>query len=77
MTVYSLSEINGNAGCYGVFSSEEKATAAAMEFIKSWHYDNVEVTSFDGFSKCIYYGKSDAYDNGGCFEICKHTLDNA
>jgi hypothetical protein len=75
MTVYSLTETTGNAGCYGVFSSEEKATAAAMEFIKSWQYDNAEETIFDGFHKCIYYGEPDAYGNCGCFEIWKHELD--
>jgi len=69
MTVYSLA---GNAGCYGVFSSEEKATAAAMEFIQSWEYGNAEETVFDGFHKCIYYGEP---AHGGCFEIWKHELD--
>ncbi len=72
MTIYSLTETTGNAGCYGVFSSEEKATAAAMEFIKSWEYDNAEETVFDGFHKCIYYGEP---EQGGCFEIWKHELD--
>lgn len=72
MTVYSLMETTGNAGCYGVFSTEEKATAAAMEFIKSWDYGHVEETIFDGFHKCIYYGTEEA---GGCFEIWKHELD--
>lgn len=75
MTVYSLTETTGNAGCYGVFSSEEKATNVAMEFIKSWQYGNAEETVFDGFHKCIYYGEPDAYGNCGCFEIWKHELD--
>ena len=75
MTVYSLTETTGNAGCYGVFSSEKNATDAAMEFIKSWEYSNAEETVFDGFHKCIYYGEPDAYGNCGCFEIWKHELD--
>ena len=70
MEVYSLTETTGNAGCYGVFSSEEKATEKALEFIKSWEYDNVEETIFDGFHKDIYYGEC------GCFEIWKHKLDD-
>jgi hypothetical protein len=72
MTVYSLTETAGNAGCYGVFSSEEKATAAAIEFIKSWEYSNAEETVFDGFHKCIYYGED---EQSVCFEIWKHELD--
>lgn len=72
MTVYSLTETGGNAGCYGVFSTEEKATGKAMEFIESWGYDDTEETIFDGFHKCIYYGSEGA---GGIFEIWKHTLD--
>ena len=76
MTVYSLTETTGNAGCYGVFSSEEKATNAAMEFIKSWEYADAEETVFDGFHKCIYYGHSNGeHGDCGCFEIWKHELD--
>lgn len=72
MTVYSLTEITGNAGCYGVFSSKEKATDAAMEFIKSWEYSNAEESVWDGFHKCIYYGED---EQSGCFEIWIHELD--
>ena len=72
MEVYSLTETCGNAGCYGVFSTLEKATAKAMEFIKSWEYGNAEETVFDGFHKCIYYGEN---ESAGCFEIWKHKLD--
>ena len=71
MTVYSLTETGGNAGCYGVFSSEEKATATAMKLIKEeWEYDDAEETIWDGFSKNIYY-------SDGQFEIWKHELDDA
>ena len=76
MTVYSLTEITGNTGCYGVFSSEEKATAAAMAFIKSWEYTDVDATVSDGYHKYIYYGGLDGEPgDGGCFEIWKHELD--
>lgn len=68
MTVYSLTETTGNAGCYGVFSSEEKATATAMKLIEEWGYNDAEETIWDGFSKNIYYGN-------GRFEIWKHELD--
>ena len=55
MEVYSLVEDTGNAGCYGVFTTVEKATKAALKFIKDWGYDDVEETIWDGFQKCIYY----------------------
>ena len=71
MTVYSLTETTGNPGCYGVFSTKEQATEAAMGFIKSWGYNNVEESFWDGFHKCVYYGED---VNGGCFEICIHEL---
>lgn len=78
MTVYSLTETTGNAGCYGVFSSEEKATAAAMKFIKEWDYADAEETIWDGFHKEIYYGRSNGeHGDYGCFEIWKHELDAA
>ena len=73
MEVYSLVETCGNAGCYGVFSTIEKATEAAMEFIKSWDYGNAEETVWDGFLKRIYYGEE---EQGGCFEIERHELDS-
>jgi len=69
MTVYSLTETTGNAGCYGVFTTQEKATEAAMAFIKEWDYDNAEESIWDGFHKCIYYGEC------GCFEIWRHEID--
>ena len=72
MEVYSLTETTGNAGCYGVYSSVEKATEKAIEYIKSWDYGNVEESIFDGVHKCIYYGTD---DSAGCFEIWKHKLD--
>ena len=71
MEVYSLTETTGNAGCYGVFSTLEKATEAAMNLIEEWECDDAEETIWDGVSKNIYYG-----DNGR-FEIWKHTLDVA
>ena len=73
MEVYSLTETTGNAGCFGVFSSVEKATAKAMEFIKLWKYGNTEETAFDGFHKYIYYGED---VNAGCLEIWRHKLDD-
>ena len=71
MTIYSLTETTGDAGCYGVFSSEKKATNAALKFIKEWAYSDAEETIWDGFHKCIYYGDT------GRFEIWKHELDVA
>ena len=68
MIVYSLTETTGNAGCYGVFSSVEKATDAALKFIKDWGYGDVEETIWDGYQKCIYYGE-------GCFTIERQKFD--
>ena len=68
MELYSLVEDTGNAGCYGVFTTVEKATDAALKFIKDWGYDDVEETVWDGFQKCIYY-------YGGRFTIERHKLD--
>mgnify|MGYP006958158910 CR=1 FL=1 len=78
MTVYSLTETAGNAGCYGVFSSEEKATNTAMTFINDWGYNNVEASNWDGSHKVIYYGTTPRTygEPFGCFEIWKHELDD-
>ena len=73
MTVYSLTEIIGNAGCYGVYSTKESAIEAAKHYIKDWEYDNIEETNWNGYHKKIYYGNEDA---GGCFEICIHELNS-
>ena len=79
MTVYSLTETTGDAGCYGVFSSEEKATNVAMAFINDWGYNNAEASIWDGFHKVIYYGNTPRTygEPFGCFEIWKHELDEA
>lgn len=76
MTVYSLTETTGNAGCYGVFSSEEKATEAAKAFIEDCECNNVESSAWDGFHKVIYYSDTPG-EPFGCFEIWKHELDEA
>lgn len=68
MELYSLVEDTGNTGCYGVFTTVEKATDAALKFIKDWGYGNVEETVWNGYQKCIYY-------DDGCFTIERHKLD--
>lgn len=74
MDVYSLTEMTGG-GCFGVFSSQEKATAAAISYTKEWGYDenDIEETTWDGWSKRVYYGGGG--EAGGSFEIWRHTLD--
>ena len=74
MVMYALVEICGNAGCYGNFSTVEKATEAALAMIKEWGYDNVEETVWDGWQKHIYYG-CDEEGFTGCFEITMHEVD--
>jgi len=75
MVVYALVETCGNAGCYGVYSSVEKATEAAITMVKDeWGYDNVEETVWDGWQKCVYYGCVED-GNAGCFEITRHDVD--
>lgn len=78
MFVYSLTETTGDAGCYGVFSSEEKATEAAMTLINNWGYNNASASIWNGTHKVIYYGTTPrTYGEPlGCFEIWKHELDN-
>ena len=74
MKVYSLTETTGNGGCYGVYSSKEKATEVALGFIRDWGWDNAEETIWNGTSKYIYYGND---DRAGSFEICEHYLDDS
>lgn len=74
MVMYALVETYGNAGCYGIFSTVEKATEAAFAIIKEWDYDNAEATVWDGWQKQIYYGCVEE-DNAGCFEITRHDVD--
>lgn len=74
MVMYALVETCGDAGCYGIFSTVEKATKAALTMIKEWDYDNAEETVWDGWHKCIYYGCVDE-NTAGCFEITMHEVD--
>lgn len=74
MVMYALVETCGNAGCYGIFSTVEKATEAALTYIKEWEYDNAEETVWDGWQKHLYYGCVED-GNAGCFEITRHNVD--
>lgn len=74
MKVYSLTETTGNAGCYGVYSSKEKAIEVAMNNIENWGYEEAEETLWNGTYKRIYYGED---NNAGCFEIYEHYLDDS
>lgn len=70
MEVYSLCCVDNNAGCYGVFSSMEKATARVEQLCKDWGYDKSswEETVWDGFHKHIYFENNE-------FEIWRHKID--
>jgi hypothetical protein len=68
MEVYSLIEDTGNAGCYGIFTTAEKATEAALKFINDWGYGDVKETVWDGYQKHIYYDE-------GRFTIERQILD--
>ena len=70
MKVYSLTQVSNFAetGCYGVFSSIERATQCAIEFAKDNGEEYSEETVWDGFTKKIYCGDYE-------FEIWGHTLD--
>lgn len=72
MKVYSVTELSNS--CMGVYSSLDKATEAAFEFIQNNGYQEVEETVWTGF-KSIYY-----QDNNGigyCIEIWSHNIDNS
>lgn len=70
MKVYSLTQVGNMAdvGCYGVFSSLQKATNYAIEFAMEHGEDFVEETVWDGFTKIIYCGDYE-------FEIWEHRID--
>lgn len=70
MKVYSLTQVGNMAeiGCYGVFSSPEKATNYAIEFVKDNGEAFSEETVWDGFTKTVYCGEYE-------FEIWEHRLD--
>jgi len=70
MEVYSLTQVGNmvEAGCYGVFSSPEKATDYAIKFAKDNDEPFSEETVWNGFTKMVYCGEYE-------FEIWKHRLD--
>lgn len=70
MKVYSLSQVGSMAdvGCYGVFTSPEKATDFAREFAQGNGDDYIEETKWDGFTKTIYFREYE-------FEVWEHRLD--
>ena len=70
MKVYSLTQVGNFAdiGCYGVFSTPEKATNYAIKFAKGNGEEYSEETVWDGFTKKIYCGDYE-------FEIWEHRLD--
>lgn len=72
MKVYSLTQVSNMAqvGCYGIFSSPEKATNYAIKFAKDYGETFSEETIWDGFTKTVYCGDYE-------FEIWEHTLDEA
>lgn len=70
MKVYSVTQVSGGTevGCYGVFSSPEKATDYAIKIAKENGKAFSEETIWDGFTKTVYCGDYE-------FEIWKHNLD--
>jgi len=70
MKVYSLTQVGSFAdvGCYGVFSTPEKATNYAIKFAKDNGEEYSEETVWDGFTKKVYCGDYE-------FEIWEHRLD--
>lgn len=76
MEVYSVTELSH--GCYGVYSTLNQATSAAMKYIAEMGYDNAEETIWDGFHKSIYYHSYDSQHGicGECIEIQRHKLDD-
>ena len=70
MVLYSVTQVGNMAdvGCYGVFSSLQKATNYAIEFAQEYGNTFSEETAWDGFTKTVYCGDYE-------FEIWAHVLD--
>lgn len=71
MEVYSLTQVGGMAdiGCYGVFSSQEKAIEYAIAFAKSNSKSSTEALIWDGHTKMVFCGEYE-------FEIWVHYIDD-
>lgn len=67
MNIFSVSQLNPNApvGCYGVFSTLEKALEYLTPLLEGCKYNE---TIYDGCNKTI---TTDLYE----FEIWRHKLD--
>lgn len=70
MKVYSLTQVcrEVEIGCYGVFSTPEKATEYAIEFAKSNGQEYTDEDAWNGFTKDVHCGDY-------LFEIWEHRLD--